>query len=50
MKDVRNGVSLQQAARVGFDKVGQVKSHSCFVNDPGRMNQIEARTTLQNMW
>ena len=32
--DVGDGLNLKQAARARLDNLGNVKSHSCFVNDP----------------
>ena len=46
MQDVGNGVNLKQAAQARLDNLGQVKSHSCFVNDPKRLKRILDRMQL----
>ena len=46
MVDVGDGVKLKQADRARLDKLGHVKSHSCFVNDPERLNCMNQRTSL----
>ena len=46
MQDVVNGVNLKQAAQARLDNLGQIKSHSCFVNDPKRLKRIQDRMQL----
>jgi len=46
MQDVGNGVNLKQAAQARLDNLGQIKSHSCFVNDPKRLKRIQDRMQL----
>ena len=41
--DVDDVVNLKQAARARIDNLGHVKLHSCFVNDPDRLNRIKGR-------
>jgi hypothetical protein len=35
------GFSLQKAAQVRLDNLGLVKNHSCFINNPKRMERLE---------
>ena len=46
MADVCDGVKLKQAARARLDNLGHVKLHSCFVNDPERLNCTNQRKSL----
>ena len=46
MADVGDGLNLKQAARARLDNLGHVKSHSCFVNAPERLNHTNQRTRL----
>ena len=46
MADVGDGENLKQAARARLYNIGHVKSHSCFVNDPERINRMNQRTRL----
>ena len=46
MADVGDGVNLKQAARERLDNLGHVKSHSCFVNEPERLDRMNQRTRL----
>ena len=46
MTDVGDGVNLKQAAKARIDNLGHVKLHSCFVNDPERLNCTNQRKSL----
>ena len=46
MADVGDGINSKQAARERLDNLGHVKSHSCFVNDPERLNHTNQNTRL----
>jgi hypothetical protein len=41
------GFSLQKAAQVRLDNLGLVKNHSCFINNPKRIELLEQRLELQ---
>jgi hypothetical protein len=41
------GFLLQKAARVRLDNIGLVKNHSCIINNPKRMGQLEHWLELQ---
>ncbi len=41
------GFSLQKAAQVRLDNLGLVKNHSCFINNPNRIELLEQRLELQ---
>ena len=47
MADLNEGVSLQKAAQVRLDNLGQIKSRSTFINDPTRLERLRARFELQ---
>jgi hypothetical protein len=46
MDDVGGGVNLKHAAQAKLDNLGQVKSHSTFVNDPMRLERIKQKAEL----
>jgi hypothetical protein len=46
MADVNAGVPLEKAAQVRLDNLGQIKSRSCFINDPGRLERLRQRFEL----
>ena len=46
MADVGDVVNLKQASRSRLDNLGHVKSHSCFLNYPERLNRRNQRTRL----
>ena len=46
MDDVGNGVNLRQAASTKLDYIGQVKSHSYFVNDPDCLQRLREKAEL----
>ena len=46
MAGVVDGVNLKLAARARLDNLGNVKSHSCFVNDLERLNCMSQQTRL----
>ena len=41
------GFSLQKAAQVSLDNLGFLKNHSCFINNPKRIELLEQRLELQ---
>jgi hypothetical protein len=42
MADIgKAGFSLQKAAQVRLDNLGLVTNHSCFINNPKRMEQLK---------
>lgn len=43
MADVNEGTSLQKAAQLRLDNLGQVKAHSQFINDPERLDRLEQK-------
>ena len=43
MDDLNEGVSLQKAAQVRLDNLGQIKSRSTFINYPTRLEHLRAR-------
>ena len=45
--DIAGGVTLEKAAQVRLDNLGMVKSHGCFLNDPLRLERLQARLELQ---
>jgi hypothetical protein len=48
MADSREaGFSFEKAAQVRLDKLGLVKNHSCFINNPKRIKLLEQRLELQ---
>ena len=47
MADLNAGVSLQAAAQVRLDNLGQIRARSQFINSPGRVERMEQRYTLQ---
>ncbi|KAL7528028.1 LOW QUALITY PROTEIN: hypothetical protein ACHAXR_004391, partial [Thalassiosira sp. AJA248-18] len=46
MDDVGGNVNLKHAAQAKLDNLGQVKSHSTFVNDPKRQERAKERAEL----
>ncbi len=42
------GFSLQKAAQVRLDNLGLVKNHSCFINNPKRIELLEQWLELQH--
>ena len=46
MNDVHVGHSKKKAASVRLDNLGQIKSHSCFVNNPERMERLKTKLGL----
>ena len=48
MDDLNEGVSLQKAAQVRLDNLGQIKSRSTVINDPTGLERMRARYELQS--
>jgi hypothetical protein len=47
MADVNEGgVPLQKASQCQIDQLGNVKSHSCFINNPERLRNQKMRMEL----
>ena len=45
--DLNEGVSLQKAAQVRLENLGQIKSRSTFINDPIRLERMRASVNIQ---
>ena len=45
--EIDEGTTLEKAAKVRLDNLGYVQSHSCFVNQPERLDRLRSRLELQ---